>query len=194
AVEAIAVLFGLACVYLTVKQNIWCWPTGLVQVVLYVWIFYGARLYSDMLLHVFYIGLQLYGWQHWVSSGRRLGDRLPVTRSTGAGLASLVLLTAATTFAWGTAMAKLTDAALAHADAFIAAASLTAQYLLARKKLESWIAWIVVDVVAIAVFWSRGLVLPSILYAVFLVLCVAGFRDWRRSYAQRAEPGAPAAA
>jgi nicotinamide mononucleotide transporter len=186
-VELVAVVFGVACVALTVRQSIWCWPTGLVQVTLYVYIFYGARLYSDMILHVIYIGVQFYGWYHWVHgapdtpAGAEDRGALPVSTLTvrerwlwGLGVAVAALV-------WGEGMRRYTDAAAAHADAFIAAASLCAQYLMAQKKLENWVVWIVVDVVAIAVYWVRDLRLTAALYVVFLLLCVAGVRSWHAS-------------
>ena len=69
-VEIVATIFGLLCVYFTVKQNIWCWPTGLVQVVLYTYIFFGAKLYSDSILQVIYIPMQIYGWYFWLHGGK----------------------------------------------------------------------------------------------------------------------------
>jgi nicotinamide mononucleotide transporter len=191
-IEGVAVFFGIICVALTTRQNVWCWPTGLVQVTLYVYIFHAARLYSDMILHVIYIGLQIYGWQHWVRGGAasratHTGTPLPVsslgTRDRWLWIAAI----AVTAFAWGEIMARYTNAAAAHADAFIAAASLCAQYLLARKAIENWIVWIVVDIVAIAVYWSRDLRLTAGLYAVFLVLCLIGLRSWYTSL-QRSGP------
>jgi nicotinamide mononucleotide transporter len=186
-IEALAVVFGIACVALTVKQSLWCWPAGLVQVTLYVYVFYTARLYSDMILHVIYIGLQIYGWHHWLqgtaapSPASDVRATLPVSTlgSRQRWLWSLGVLLVA--FGWGEIMARYTDATAAHADAFIAAASLWAQYLLARKKIENWIVWMVVDVVAIAVYWSRDLMLTAGLYVVSLLLCIAGLGTWHRS-------------
>ena len=185
-IEAVAVALGIACVFLTVRQNMWCWPTGLVQVVLYIEIFYNARLYSDMLLQIVYVVLQAYGWYHWSNGKSALRTDLPVTSLTPRQIGAWLVATLAAAGAWGELMSRFTDAAAPHADAFIAAASLVAQYLLARKKLESWYWWIAVDLVAIAVYWSRDLRLTSGLYAVFLGLCLAGVLQWRRS--QRAPP------
>lgn len=173
-------LFGVLCVWLTIRQNIWCWPTGLVQVVLYLHIFYQARLYSDLLLHGFYVLLQFYGWYHWLHGGRGDGP-LAVTRLDRAGAWAWPLLALGGSLPWGWLMATFTDAALPYADAFIAATSLVAQWLMARKRLESWLFWITVDVVAIGVFWSRGLILTSGLYALFLLLATQGYVTWRRA-------------
>jgi nicotinamide mononucleotide transporter len=186
-IEAVAVVFGIVCVALTVRQSIWCWPAGLLQVTLYVYVFYGARLYSDMILHVIYIGVQIYGWHHWLHgeqrfpSGSGVRASLPVTML---GVRERWLWGIAVVFValgWGGIMDRYTDAAAAHADAFIAAASLCAQYLMAQKKIENWIVWIVVDLVAIAVYWTRDLQLTAGLYVVFLLLCIAGVRSWYQS-------------
>jgi nicotinamide mononucleotide transporter len=190
AVEAIAVLFGVACVVLTIRQNVWCWPTGLVQVALYVQVFHAARLYSDMVLHLAYVGLQVYGWRQWMRGDAGASTLEVSTLSWPARLAWVAGI-AVVAAAWGTTMATYTNAASPHADAFIAAASLGAQYLLAHKRLENWPIWIAVDVVAIAVYWARDLRLTAGLYLVFLVLAAVGLRAWLRSLAarQHATPG-----
>ena len=190
--EAVAVVFGAAAVALTIRQSLWCWPLGLVQVALYVYVFYQARLYSDMVLHVIYVVLQVYGWYRWRSGER--GSALPVSYLSLTERAGWAMAIALAASVWGEAMLRYTDAAAPRADAFIAAASLAAQYLLAIKKLENWIVWIVVDVVAIAVYWSRDLRLTSGLYGVFLGLCVLGLVEWRKAYERGRSGGAVAVA
>jgi nicotinamide mononucleotide transporter len=184
--EAVAVVFGAAAVALTIRQSLWCWPLGLVQVALYVYVFYQARLYSDMVLHVIYVMLQVYGWYRWRTGER--GNALPVSYLSLTERAGWAMAIALAAYVWGEAMVRYTDAAAPRADAFIAAASLAAQYLLAIKKLENWILWIVVDVVAISVYWGRDLRLTAGLYGVFLGLCVLGLIEWRKAY-ERGEPG-----
>ncbi|MCA8987618.1 MAG: nicotinamide mononucleotide transporter [Planctomycetaceae bacterium] len=185
-IEVIAVIFGLLCVWLTIRQNIWCWPTGLVQVVLYIFIFYQVKLYSDLILHVIYVFLQLYGWFHWLK-GNKGDTSLPVTlleqRSRSAWIATMILGTCA----WGYLMATRTDAAVPYGDAFTTVTSLIAQWLMARKKLESWLFWIAVDVVAIGIYWTKSLYLTSGLYAVFLVLAILGWFAWKRTCMESGE-------
>ncbi len=180
-VEAVATAFGLACVWLSVRRNVWTWPTGLVQVALYVWVFFQAKLYSDVLLHLVYVALQVYGWVCWRRRGPA-GDRLAVSRLTPRAFAAWLGLAAGGSVALGLAMARFTDAALPWADAAIAAVSLVAQTLLARKQLETWLLWIAVDVVAIGVYAAKALYLTCGLYAVFLGLATTGWFAWRREY------------
>lgn len=157
-IEAIAVIFGLLCVWLTIRQNIWCWPTGLIQVLLYIIIFYNALLYSDMLLHVVYVAMQIYGWYHWLYGGKEKTELkvsvLPVTIFLIWIVAGIL-----STFAWGYLMGNYTNAAVPYADSITTIMSLIAQWLMARKRLESWFFWIAVDVVAIGVYLYKGLYL-----------------------------------
>lgn len=191
--EAIATLFGLLCVGLYVRRSVWSWPTGLVQVTLYVWVFWEARLYSDVLLHLVYIGLSLYGWWRWVARGPD-GGRLRVSRLTPAAFGGWLLVAAAGTAALGGAMARWTDAALPFWDAAIAALSLVAQLLIARKVLESWLLWIAVDVLGIGVYGAKALYLTCGLYAVFLGMAVTGWFAWRKAFREGEATTACAAA
>lgn len=99
-IEIIAVIFGLLCVWLTVRQNIWCWPTGLVQVSLYIVIFYQAKLYSDAILHVIYVFLQFYGWYHWLH-GKPEDEQIPVTLLSQNRRWGWIGVTALGTVGWG---------------------------------------------------------------------------------------------
>jgi nicotinamide mononucleotide transporter len=182
-IELIAVVFGLLSVVLTIRQSIWCWPTGLVQVILFIGIFYDAKLYSDMILHVIYVFLQFYGWYYWLRGDK--GTTPPKVES----LSPIILASWGTAVAvlsalWGYVMYRWTDASFAFADAFIMVASLAAQWLLAQKKLQSWWFWIAVDLVAIFVYWQKDLKLTSLLYVVFLVLAGLGWWTWKKSRQQ----------
>lgn len=184
-VEIAATIFGVLSVGFTIRQSIWCWPTGLVMVTLYIFVFWDAKLYSDMGLQVVYIFLQLYGWYHWLHGGKDR-DSLPVTRLSPLQAAAWLIGAAASTFALGWVMSTKTDAALPYWDATTTVLSLVAQWLMARKLLESWVLWITVDVLSIGIYYNRELYLTSGLYAVFLVMATAGLVAWYLSW--RAEP------
>ena len=191
-VEIIATACGVLCVWLTIRQNVWCWPVGLVQVTLFTWVFYRARLYSDVVLHVIYVALGIYGWYHWVRGGRdarATNDALPITRLRAGAAALWACAAAAVTAMWGYGMARFTDASLPYWDAAIAVLSLVAQFLLTRKVLENWLFWIVVDVLAVGVYAAKSLYLTAGLYALFLVLAVVGWLQWRRSFHRQAPNG-----
>ncbi|MDQ2870595.1 MAG: nicotinamide riboside transporter PnuC [Acidobacteriota bacterium] len=183
--EVAAVLFGIVSVYLSVRENIWSWPTAIVNVTLYVFVFYQARLYADMALQVVYIAISIYGWYSWLHGGRERGE-LPVSRATPqiwGTVASVGVLAAA---AIGIALARWTDASLPYVDASTSATSLLAQWMMARKILENWIVWVAVDVVYIGMFLFKSLYLTAFLYAVFLVLAAMGYVQWKKSLLTRA--------
>lgn len=173
-------VFGLISVWLTVKQNIWCWPTGIVMVVLYGILAYQVRLYSDAMLQVVYVFMQVYGWHYWLRGGRGRGvcdvSRLSVRAAT-----AVALLTLGGSAALGHLMATRTNADLAHWNAATTVLSLIAQWLMARKVLESWLIWITVDVLYIGMFAVKRLLLMGCLYAVFLALATTGLVAWKRS-------------
>jgi len=178
--EIIASVFGLACVVLTIRQNIWCWPTGLVQVILYIWVFFHARLYSDMGLHVIYVILQIYGWYNWLHGGRNR-TQLGVSRTSLQRFLLWLMAGLVWTVGLGFVMERFTNADLPYWDAATTVLSLIAQYLMANKILESWLFWITVDVMAVGIYAVKGLYPTTALYAVFLVLAILGCIAWRRS-------------
>lgn len=180
ALEIVATVFGLLCVWLSVRQNIWCWPTGLVQVLVFIAIFLEVKLYSDLILHVIYVGMQIYGWWFWLHGGRNHREAVVTVQRPAVRLGWLAT-TVVGTAVWGYGMATWTDAAVPYGDAFTTVASLCAQWMLARKQLESWFYWIAVDVAAIGIYFSKGLYVTTGLYAVFLVLATCGLVRWRRS-------------
>jgi len=178
--ELVAALVGALSVYLSVRQNIWSWPTAIVNVVLYTLVFYDAKLYADMGLQVIYAVLSVYGWYEWLHGGENKTE-LHVTR-TGRRLAIVLsLIGVAGAAVLGVILRGATDAALPFMDSFLSSTSLIAQWMMTKKKLENWIVWIAVDVLYVGMFAFKHLYLTSALYAVFLGLAVRGYIDWRRS-------------
>lgn len=180
--EIAGALFGFVGVYLTVRENIWCWPIGLVNVALYIVVFWQAKLYADMGLQVVYVGLCVYGWWAWLHGGA--GDAgLHVKRSPRWALLTAALGGLAATWALGTFLYQRTDAALPWWDAGTTSFSLAAQWLQTRKWLENWLLWIAVDAIYVGMYVFKHLYLTAGLYALFLALAVAGWRAWRPSLA-----------
>jgi nicotinamide mononucleotide transporter len=183
--ELFAALVGALSVWLSVRQNIWSWPTAIVNVVLYALVFYEAKLYADMGLQVIYAILSIYGWYEWLYGGAGRTE-LRVTR-TGLRLGALLALIAAVGSALlGVLLRHATDAALPFMDSFLSSTSLVAQWMMTKKLLENWLVWIGVDVLYVGMFIFKGLFLTAGLYAVFLALAIKGYLDWRRSMAAQA--------
>jgi nicotinamide mononucleotide transporter len=173
-----------------IRQNIWAWPAGLVQVAVSGWIFYGAKLYSDAILQGFFFAIQVYGWWHWLRGTGAEHVKLPVTRLRGRVILTWTAFGVVGTVAWGEMMRRMTDAALPHWDAFILVFSLIAQWWQARKRLECWAGWMVVNLVAVGVYWAKDLRLYAGLYLVFFGMAAAGHLAWRKSM-EEAESGSP---
>ncbi|WP_431241375.1 nicotinamide riboside transporter PnuC [Flavobacterium sp. P21] len=180
-IEIFGAIFGFLAVYFTIRQNIWCWFFGLIQVMLYCFVFYTSKLYSDMILHIIYIFLQGYGWYSWKYGGAN-HDTLRISLLTKRIL--WVALTVFISILVGYFMDTRTDASCPYIDAFIMVASLVAQYLMIIKVLESWLFWIAVDVVAIGVYSYKELYFTAILYVLFLIMAIAGYLEWKKAYNQ----------
>ena len=182
--EVLAVITGIISVYLSTRENIWSWPTALVNVALYFVVFYEAKLYADMGLQAVYFALSLYGWYEWLYGGENRTE-LHVSRSPQALGVRLAIIGIACAAILGPLLARFTDAALPYIDSAPTSTSLVAQWMMTRKILENWAVWVAVDVVYIAMFVFKRLYLTAGLYAVFLVLAVMGYIQWKRSLAER---------
>jgi nicotinamide mononucleotide transporter len=185
--EVTAVAFGILSVWLSTRQHIASWPTAMVNVALFFVVFARARLYADMGLQAIYFGLSAYGWYEWKFGGAGRTE-LPVSRTTARTAAWLASLAVVGTLALGTYLHRATDAALPYLDSALAVCSLLAQWMMTRKLLENWLAWIALDVVYVGMFLVRGLSLTAINYAVYLALAAIGFVQWRRSWRSRTAP------
>jgi nicotinamide mononucleotide transporter len=191
--EWVAAALGVINVALVVRRSVWNYPFGLAMVALYFFVFFEARLYSDALLQIFFLVVQVYGWVNWVKARNATGD-VPVGWLTSRERIGWILGTALASLVWGLGMARYTNAAAPIIDAFIAGASISAQILMARRRIENWVAWILVDIVAVGLYFSRDLYPTSALYLLFLLLSVAGLIGWRRALpgAQVGQAASPA--
>lgn len=179
--EGIAAVFGVVSVFLSTRQNIWSWPTGIVNVALYTIVFYEGRLYGQMGLQTVYLALSAYGWYQWLHGGEQKTE-LHVSRASPRLLAWLAVLNVVSWVALA-AILRQTDAALPWLDALLTTTSLIAQWMMTRKILQNWLLWIALDIVYVPMFLSQHLYATALLYAAFLVLAVMGFVEWRRSIA-----------
>ncbi len=167
----------LVGIWLTTRRKLLCWPITLVADVLYLFVFYQAKLLSDALLQVFFVAFTLYGWWHWWRGVREEGEvrvaRLPAFNGVVAVIAGV-----AGTFVLG-ALAKRFHAALPYIDASLASFSLVASWWQARKYIANWWLWIVGNVLYIGEYIYKGLWPTAVLYTLLVGLAVVGLRDWK---------------
>ena len=183
--ELIAAVLGFVSVLLLVWRNVWAFPIGIVMVILYVFIFYQARFYSDMCLQFVYVAMQIQGWYEWTRSDHRQADKrivvLSMNRRQWAWSAGIQV---AGTLLLGFAMARLTNASLPYIDAFTTVMSLLAQWWMNKRYVENWWIWIVVDVIYLYQYSYKELYLTTALYAAFLGLAVYGLLEGRKKSGQ----------
>jgi nicotinamide mononucleotide transporter len=177
--EIAAALLGVINVLLVVRRSIWNFPFGMAMVSLYFFVFWDAKLYSDAFLQLFFLIIQAYGWWAW-SRAEQVDHGVAVGWMNFRGRAVWLVATLIGILLWGTGMARFTDAAAPMADATVAGLSVAAQILQSLRRVESWVLWIAVDVVAIGLFLTRGLDVTAALYALFLVLAVLGLIEWTK--------------
>ena len=181
-IEWIAVAITLLAVYLTTRQIVWCWPIGMVSVVLYGWVFYGAKLYADMGLQALYFALAVYGWWAWLHGGEDHNE-LAVSRTGTKRMLILVFVGAIAGLTLGRTLSRFTDASLPFMDSTLTSFSIVAQWMQTRKQLEAWLLWFAVDVFYVGMFLYKKLYPTAVLYAIFLYLAGLGYLRWRRSMA-----------
>ncbi len=186
--ELAAAIITLYSIWLATRENIWYYPTGLVALVMYTWLFFGAKLYAESVLQVVCFVLMVYGWYEWLHGGEHRAE-LPVARTPGWAWGSGVIAGVAGSAVVIAVQLRYTDNPTPYVDSSLLVWSLVAQWMTARKWIESWILWLLINTVSIPLYVTRGLWITAVLYAGLWVLAIVGYRDWRRS--MEAAPMAP---
>lgn len=176
--ELLSFLLSVATVWFNIRQSHWGWLFAIISSATYGLVFFGSRLYGDMGLQLVFISVSIYGWYQWLH-GDDSHERLPVTElgKRGRYIAAAAWLGGFAVLAWF--LKSYTDTDVPNSDGFLTAGSLVGQLLLSRKKIENWHVWIIVDVLYVALYLHKHLVLTAILYAVFVGMAVMGLRAWR---------------
>lgn len=184
--EGIAVFFGIASVYCSMKENILVYPTGIISTLIYVWICLQVGLYADMGINGYYFAMSIYGWYIW-SRPTQDGAILPVTYMTPKEIAGSIFMFLASYAILAFVLLRFTDSNVPYIDSFTTASAFVGMYLMAKKKVENWIAWIITDLVSVPLYFYKGLILTSFQFLFFTVLAVLGLIAWIKSarhYAQ----------
>jgi nicotinamide mononucleotide transporter len=182
--EVVAVLFAIAYLVLAIRENIWCWLCAGISTAIYVYLYFVAKLYMESVLNVFYFAMAIYGWTVW-RSGNGSGETIAVTRWAGTTHAVAAATIALLVSASGFLLSRYTDAAFPYIDSATTFAAIWATFLVARKVLENWWYWLVVDIVSIFIYWSRGLELTSLLFLLYVIMIPFGLIGWNRSWREQ---------
>jgi nicotinamide mononucleotide transporter len=180
--EVVAVLLLVAYLLLAIRQNSLCWPAAIAGSAIYVFLMYGAGLYMESALQIFYIAMAVYGWWSW-RHGWAENNALPVMSWPLAFHVPVLVLIAVLTFLSGFLLSHYSDAAFPYVDSFTTWAAIVTTWMVARKILQNWHYWFVIDAISVYLYSSRGLYLTALLFCVYLVLIVVGYRAWKNSVA-----------
>lgn len=175
--EGIAALLVLVNVWLVARRNIWNYAFGAVGVAIYAAVFFRAKLYSDMLLQVFFLAVQFYGWRQWRRSEIDAGEVVVERMTVGARLNWMTGIVVAVA-AWGLLMHRFTDAALPWWDASVAMVSVAAQILMSLRRIENWWLWILANVLSIGLYAAKALWITMGLYVLLLAISLWGLARW----------------
>jgi nicotinamide mononucleotide transporter len=198
-IELFGAITGIIYVFLEIRQNIWLWPLGIITSGIYVWVFFTGKLYADMSLQAYYVIISVLGW-YWWARGRR-GEREKGRRgerekgregewdNIGLQVSRLKLKTGFVLFtvfialfvAMWLILSRLTDSPVPGWDAFLTSLSIVATWMLARKIYEHWFLWIIVNIVSVGLYFTRGLYPTVVLYTVYAFMSFIGLKTWKKT-------------
>lgn len=181
--EFVAVVFGILSVVYSRAENILVYPTGLINTTLYIYLSVQAGLYAEASVNGYYTIMSVAGWIWWIQK-REDGERLRISGSSATDWRNALLFFGIFWIVLWWLLSRFTDSSVPIADAFAAASAYTGMWLMARKKLENWIWWIITNIASIPLYFSKGFVFTSFQYLVFLVLAILGYVEWRRKLIQ----------
>ncbi len=179
--EATAAVLGVAYLLLAIRESIWCWLCAFAASAIFAWVFASSNLYMDAGLQIFYAAMAVYGWWTWIGGGRADSSDAVVVRWPLRRHVVALAIVAAGSLLSGTLLARTTEAAYPYIDSATTWASLWATFLVARKVLENWWYWLIIDAVSIAIYLERGLEFAALLFVIYVILIPFGIVSWTRS-------------
>jgi nicotinamide mononucleotide transporter len=178
-IEIIGAISGILGVWLTARQIIWCWPVALINVVIYIYVFYISKLYADFGLQLFYFFMTLYGWYNWLYGGTS-NHHLPISRITLKKFIFFFFIGMPAVLITGYLLKNYSDAAYPYWDSFVSVWGIIGTYMMAKKIIEHWILWIIVDITCVGIYFYKALYPTTILYFIFTILAVYGLLKWKK--------------
>lgn len=178
--EAVAVVFGIASVFYSMREHIWVYPTGIVSTLIYVWICLQYKLYADMGINAYYFSMSIFGWYVWThpKEGQKV---LPVTWLKPSGWLISIGIFLISYLILYLVLSRFTDSDVPYWDSFTTASAFVGMWLMAKKKVENWIAWIITDLVSVPLYFHKGLILTSFQFLFFTILATLGLIAWIKS-------------
>jgi len=180
AIESWAAFFALLYLLWAMKESWLCWPAAIISSILYLYVFFDARLYTESVLQLFYVAMSVYGWIKWTARKEHAPEQIKIWGKASHAKAVLVSLAFAMPVAY--LLACYSNASFPYLDSSLTAFSITTTYMVALKVLENWIYWIIIDAVSSVVYFVKGLYISSFLFLLYTILAIVGLRQWRRLF------------
>lgn len=186
--ELFATLLGIAYIVLAARESIWCWPAAFTSTLIYTILFWEGQLPMQTLLHAYYMGMAVYGWSLWRQRSRKTENLVISSRPARFHL-WFIAFGVALSLTIAYFLEQYIDTRQPYLDAFVTVFAVMNTVLMARKVLETWLYWLVIDSAAIVLYWQTGFYVIIIMFSVYLVLAVIGYINWRKLlHAQNAQP------
>jgi len=180
-IEILGAILGILYIFFSIRQSIFTWPTGLVTSALYIVVFFQSKFYADMGLQVYYVAISIYGWYYWAKGNtQKKSDTIPVKQIRKLLWLKLATVTVLIYFAILFILLKYTDSPIPFMDSFTTALSIVATWMLARKYIEQWLIWVLVDLVSAGLYIYKNLWPTVILFIIYTIMAVLGYNEWKK--------------
>ncbi|RUT73555.1 nicotinamide riboside transporter PnuC [Ancylomarina longa] len=179
-IEIVGTISGLIFLYLEIKQNKWLWPIGLLTSVMYIYVFFVSKFYADMSLQFYYVFISIYGWILWSKGKDSTAEELPISHLSKRLFLILFGISMIIYVLISYILVNFTDSPIPYWDSFTTALSIVATWMLAKKILEQWLVWVVVNAVSLALYIYKGLYPTSVLFFFYTILAVVGYLQWKK--------------
>ena len=186
--ELSGLIFGILTVVFLIKESIWTWPFGIAYVITAFVVFWEAKLYGDFLLHIFFLVLNIYGWYYWVFGKKKAESELTVTKMSKSSLLKSLGISVLGVFVFAQLLIRIPNlfeemepAALPYWDSTTSILSVTAMWLTARKKIDNWYFWLVINVLATGIYFYKELYFFSLLYFLYIGMAIMGYMAWKKT-------------
>lgn len=180
-IELLGSVLSIIYLYLSIKQKASLWIFGFLCSALYVVVFFQSKFYADMSLQFYYLGVSVFGWISWKAGKPENRKELPVKRTTPLSGAIILIIALVLYFLYYFILSEYTDSPLPKADSFTTALSIVATWMLARKMIEHWWLWIIVDSVSSGLYFYRALYPTAILFVIYTIMAIIGYLQWKKS-------------
>lgn len=182
-IEISGAVLSLVYLYFSIKQSVLLWPIGLISSVFYIIVFFFSKLYAETGLQFYYIVVSIYGWYHWISGkpNQMEEEELPVSKVSATQIFQYTLSFALMYTALYVILKRYTDSPVPGWDSLATAGSLIATWMLAKKILENWLLWILVDSLSMGIYFYKHLYPTMVLFLVYTVLAYLGYKSWKKS-------------